>query len=102
MMLSLTSWEQSAYLGGMVVNVKFAPKHLTPEHADSFIAMLRTFLQRGGIEMQVNVVDRETLLDARKHPENHRDLIVRIGGYSDYYVRLSDALQEEILERREY
>ncbi|MFR5123850.1 MAG: glycine radical domain-containing protein [Neglectibacter timonensis] len=39
---------------------------------------------------------------ARKHPENHRDLIVRIGGYSDYYVRLSDALQEEILERREY
>jgi len=102
MMLSLTSWEQSAYLGGMVVNVKFAPKHLTPEHADSFIAMLRAFLQRGGIEMQVNVVDRETLLDARKHPENHRDLIVRIGGYSDYYVRLSDALQEEILERREY
>jgi len=52
--------------------------------------------------MQVNVVDRETLLDARKHPENHRDLIVRIGGYSDYYVRLSDALQQEILERREY
>ena len=52
--------------------------------------------------MQVNVVDRKTLLDAREHPEAHGDLIVRIGGYSDYFVRLIPTLQQEIIDRTEY
>ncbi len=102
MVLSLTSWDQSAFLGGMVVNVKFSPKHLTEENTGAFTAMLRAFMKRGGIEMQVNVVDRKTLEDAYAHPEQHGDLIVRIGGYSDYFVRLTDPLQREIIERTEY
>jgi pyruvate-formate lyase len=102
MVLSMTSWDQSAYLGGMVVNIKFAPEHMTGDKTDAFVQILRTFMQRGGIEMQVNVVDRQTLEDAYIHPENHGDLIVRIGGYSDYFVRLSKALQLEIIERTEY
>lgn len=102
MLLSMTSWDQSDFLGGMVVNIKFSPEHLTSQHTDAFISLLRGFLSRGGIEMQVNVVDRETLLDACEHPESHEDLIVRIGGYSDYFVRLSDALQREIIARTEY
>lgn len=100
--LSLTSFDQSAYLAGMVVNMKFSPEHLTKQNADLFITLLRTFMKRGGIEMQVNAVDRATLLDAKKNPEAHRDLLVRIGGYSDYFVRLSDGMQNEVIERTEH
>ncbi len=100
--LSLTSYDQSAYLGGMVVNMKYASSHLQGSHIDSFIGILRTFMERGGIEMQVNVVDRETLLDAQNHPENHEDLIVRIGGFSDYFNRLTKTLQNEVIERSEH
>jgi formate C-acetyltransferase len=102
MILSLTSWDQSAFLGGMVVNIKFTHEHLRGEQRDNFIAILRAFIERGGIEMQVNVVDRKTLQDAYEHPENYGNLVVRIGGYSDYFVRLSDALKLEIIKRTEY
>ena len=102
MVLSLTSWDQSEFLGGMVVNIKFGAEHLSEKHRNRFLQILRTFMQRGGLEMQVNVVDRKTLLDAREHPEDHGDLIVRIGGYSDYFVRLTPTLQQEIIDRTEY
>ena len=62
-------------------------------------SLIHTYLERGGFELQINVVDRETLLEAQKHPEMHRDLLVRIGGYSDYFVRISPQMQAEILER---
>lgn len=101
MILSLTSWNQSALLGGMVVNMKFGKENLRRKK-ESFLAMVRAFMERGGIELQVNVVDRATLEDAIVHPENHRDLIVRIGGYSDYFTRLSSVLQQEIIDRTEY
>lgn len=102
MILSLTSWDQSSLLGGMVVNIKFSADGLRGEKAQTFITLVRTFLDRGGIELQVNAVDRATLEDARVHPEDHRDLIVRIGGYSDYFIRLQSALQQEIIDRTEY
>jgi formate C-acetyltransferase len=102
MVLSLTSWNQSEFLGGMVVNIKFGAEHLSEKHRDRFLQILRTFMQRGGLEMQVNVVDRKTLIDAREHPEAYGDLIVRIGGYSDYFVRLTPTLQQEIIDRTEY
>lgn len=102
MVLSLTSWDQSEFLGGMVVNIKFAPEHLSEDNRKNFLQILRTFMRRGGLEMQVNVVNRKELLDAREHPEAHSDLIVRIGGYSDYFVRLTPTLQQEIIDRMEY
>ena len=102
MILSLTSWDQAALLGGMVVNIKFGKSQLSAEKKESFLSLVRAFMARGGIELQVNVVDRQTLIDAREHPEAHRDLIVRIGGYSDYFTRLSGALQQEIIDRTEY
>jgi len=52
--------------------------------------------------VQVNVVDKETLLAARDHPEQYRDLVVRIGGYSDYFVGLSEEMQAEIILRTEH
>lgn len=102
MIRSLTSWEQKSLLGGMVVNMKFRADGLRGEKADNFLAILHAFLDRGGIELQVNVVDRATLEDARQNPEDHRDLIVRIGGYSDYFTRLNPILQQEIIDRTEY
>ncbi len=101
MVRSLTSWDQSAFLGGMVLNMKFSPEHLVGEHTNVFLSVARTFFARGGVELQVNAVSRETLLDARAHPENHRNLMVRIGGFSDYFCRLTKTLQEEVIQRTE-
>ena len=102
MILSMTSWDQSALLGGMVVNIKFGKENLTERKREDFLSLVRAFVDRGGIELQVNVVDRATLEDAKRNPEAHKDLIVRIGGYSDYFTRLSPVLQQEIIDRTEY
>lgn len=102
MLSSLTSWDESLLLGGMVVNIKFGTDNLKGEKTQNFIGLLRAFVERGGIEMQVNVVDRNTLQDAMEHPNKHSNLIVRIGGYSDYFIRLMPVLQKEIIERTEY
>lgn len=102
MVKSLTSWDQSQFLGGMVVNMKLGKENLTEEKIQNFISVLKTFIARGGIEMQVNIVDRETLSDALKNPDAHADLLVRIGGYSDYFIRLSPTLQQEIINRTQY
>ena len=102
MIKSMTSFDQSEFLGGMVVNVKFGSDTLEGGGKIRLISLLRAFISRGGIEMQVNAVDRATLLDAKEHPDAHRDLIVRIGGYSDYFTRLSAPLQDELIARTEY
>jgi len=58
-------------------------------------------LRRGGFETQVNVVDADTLRKAQAHPDQYRDLVVRVAGYSDYFVGLSPQMQAEILMRTE-
>ena len=102
MLRSLTSWDQSKFLGGMVVNIKFGKETLSAEKLKSFIGLVKVFVERGGIEMQVNVVDRKTLLDAKRNPEAHSDLLVRIGGYSDYFTHLTPSLQQDVIDRTEY
>jgi pyruvate-formate lyase len=62
-------------------------------------SILRRFLQAGGSVLQTNLVDQELLLDARAHPERHPDLVVRVSGYSSYFVRLDEAIQDEIIAR---
>ena len=67
------------------------------------IALLRTFFNRlHGYHIQYNVVSRETLIDAQKHPEKHRDLIVRVAGYSAFFNVLSKATQDDIIARTEH
>ncbi|MBO5859379.1 MAG: hypothetical protein J6R20_06340, partial [Clostridia bacterium] len=65
----------------------------------SFIALAKTFFALGGQQYTVTVVSPQDLLDAKKNPENHRNLIVRVGGYSDYFVNLDSALQDNVIER---
>mgnify|MGYP000427522000 CR=1 FL=1 len=101
-LLSATKWDHTPFIGGIAVNLKFSKKSCAGAALDKMVALIQTFLARGGFEIQVNVVDRETLLHARAHPEAHRDLVVRIGGYSDYFTSLSPAMQDEIIQRAEH
>ncbi|MBE5767593.1 MAG: hypothetical protein E7335_10590 [Clostridiales bacterium] len=100
--LSSTKWPHDELIGGVAVNMKFSKKVFNAASGQKVRSLIHAYLDRGGFEMQINVVDRETLLKAQKNPEEYRDLVVRIGGYSDYFVRISPQMQAEILERTAY
>lgn len=89
--------------GGVLLNQKVTPQMLSKEeNRQKLIMLLRTFFNRlHGYHVQFNVVSRETLIDAQKHPENHRDLIVRVAGYSAFFNVLSKKTQDDIIERTE-
>ncbi len=89
--------------GGVLLNQKLTPMMLmSEENRQKLIALLRTFFNRlKGYHVQINVVSRETLLDAQAHPEKHRDLIVRVAGYSAFFHVLSKRTQDDIIERTE-
>ena len=91
-------------VGGVLLNQKVNPQTLAKEEDKlKLIALLRTFFNRlHGYHIQYNVVSRETLLDAQKHPEKHRDLIVRVAGYSAFFNVLSRATQDDIIGRTEH
>ena len=89
--------------GGTLLNQKFTPNFLeTDEGIEKVLYLIRTYFKLDGHHMQFNVVNAETLRDAQKHPEKYRDLIVRVAGYSDYFVDLGEDLQNEIIKRTEH
>lgn len=88
-------------IGGIAVNMRFRPAHEPDELATPLRQVLETYLTLGGFEAQVNVVSAETLRDAQAHPEQYRDLVVRVAGYSDYFVNLTPAMQAEVIARSE-
>ena len=71
----------------------------TPEGENGIITLIRTASILGNGEMQFNYLDNNTLLDAQKHPENYRDLVVRVAGYSAFFVELCKDVQDEIISR---
>ena len=86
--------------GGTLLNQKFLPSVLAgDEGVAKLAALIRTYFRLDGHHVQFNVVDAETLRDAQKHPDNYRDLLVRVAGYSDYFVDLDRYHQEEIIAR---
>jgi formate C-acetyltransferase len=97
--LSSTKWEHYKFIGGVAVNLKFSKASLGANSLAVMKAIVKTYLMRGGFELQINTVDNETLEKARVYPEQYRDLVVRIGGYSDYFVKLSPEMQEEVILR---
>ncbi len=102
MINSLTGWDQKAFMGGMVINLKFNKSAFNEDKKGNLISIIKAFIKRGGIEMQINCVDRKTLEKARISPSEYSNLMVRVGGFSDYFVRLSETTQKEIIERTEY
>jgi len=84
-----------------LLNQKFLPQFMDDEHKDQFISYIRAWCDMGIPHVQFNVVDNSTLKDAQKHPEKYTNLIVRVAGYSTYFVDLSKGLQDHIIARTE-
>ena len=88
--------------GGTLLNQKFTPSVLSGEEGlNNLSSLVRSYFTMDGHHIQFNVIDRETLIAAQKNPEDYRDLIVRVAGYSDYFNNLDKVLQNEIIERTE-
>lgn len=88
--------------GGTLLNQKFTPALLADEDGlQALVHLIRSYFKMDGHHIQFNVVDAATLRDAQEHPNQYRDLIVRVAGYSDYFCDLSEALQNEIITRTE-
>ena len=89
--------------GTLVVNARFTKDFFTTDDGRAKMQhLVRTYFDMGGMQLQINVVDQSLLKDAIDHPEQYEDLIVRIGGYSEYFNRLSPELKQTVLERTEH
>jgi len=95
---AVRSWQS-----GYNVNMRFQPKLLRDrEDREKVHALLAGYFMMGGQEMQINCVDSEMLKDAQAHPERYRDLVVRVAGFSEYFVALSRDMQDELIARTEH
>jgi len=90
------------FMEGPLLNMKFAPGILRKKDGQrKFAELLGTYFDKGGFHVQFNILDREMLLDAKKHPEKYRNLVVRVAGYSALWVELLPSVQDEIISRTE-
>ena len=90
-----------ARTGGTLLNMKFNPQVLAGEGIDKLLHLIRSYFRLDGHHIQFNVINAEMLRKAQQNPEQHRDLIVRVAGYSDYFVDVGLDLQNEIIARTE-
>ncbi len=103
LMGSALSVPQEKCAGTCILNLRLAPENFkTEEGLKKVRALFETYFAEGGCQLQVNVVDPETLRAALREPEKHRDVIVRVGGFSDNFVLLDPQIQQAILRRTEY
>ncbi|MBE6953599.1 MAG: hypothetical protein E7452_08625 [Ruminococcaceae bacterium] len=103
--ITLTSVSKPDYTKaacGTVVNQKFSPAMFSGEKLPKLATLVRTYFKKGGQELQINATSREVLLDAMEHPENYPTLVVRVSGFSDYFVRLPRDVQLDILNRTQH
>lgn len=99
---SVLDFDQTKFGNGTLLNMKFHPTSLAGEDGDRKLrAVIETYFDRGGMEMQLNIVSAETLRDAQKHPENYKDLVVRVAGFSAYFIEVFKDCQEDLIRRTE-
>ena len=99
---SVLKCNQLLAVSGNVLQLKFPKSQFNTETGiRSFISLAKAYFDEGGQTLQVNVLSAKELQDAFDHPENHKDLIVRVGGFSEYFVRLNRELQRNVLMRTE-
>ncbi len=99
---SVAAIDQKKFSNGTLLNMRFHPTALRNETGKAkLIALIRTYFALGGMEMQFNVVSGKVLRRAQEHPEEYRDLVVRIAGFSAYFVELYKASQDDIIRRTE-
>ena len=85
-----------------MINCKFAKGQMSGENEDNILQLIRVFLERKGMEIQFNCVDKQTLLEAQKNPEEFQDLLVRVSGFSAHFTKLPPDIQREVIERNEH
>ncbi|MDR2571714.1 MAG: glycyl radical protein [Oscillospiraceae bacterium] len=102
-MNSISKLRTDKITGGVLLNQKMTPAMLEdPENIEKLISLLRAFFDKlKGFHIQYNIVSRETMLDAQIHPDNHKDLIIRVAGYSAFFNVLSKVTQDDIIQRTE-
>lgn len=99
---SVSKLDHARASNGTLYNMKFSPGALAgDEGLKKFAALIRSYFARKGMHVQFNVVDKETLVDAQVHPENHKDLVVRVAGYSAFFTTLAKESQDNIIARSE-
>ncbi len=92
----------NVFIEGPLLNMKFTPNSLKSKAGQQkFNSLLETYFDRGGFQVQFNILDKETLRAAQKNPAEYRDLVVRVAGYSAFWVELSPVIQDEIISRTE-
>jgi len=96
---SVTKLPLARVYNGANLNMRFNALRLRPE---ILMALMQTYFQRGGVQVQFNMIDTATLKEAQAHPEQYRDLVVRVSGYSALFTGLSETAQNEIISRMEY
>jgi formate C-acetyltransferase len=102
-MKSVARLDHALCYNGTLYNMKFTPDFFdTESRRKKFISMVDTYFGMGGFHVQYNVVSRETLEDAKVNPMQHRDLIVRVAGYSAYFIELDPFVQDEVIARTEF
>jgi len=99
---SVAKLEHSRIANGIILNWKFAPGTVSGETGrDNLIGLMDVYFDKQGMQSQFSIVGKETMLAAQKNPENYKDLLVRIAGYSAYFVELSPELQNDLIGRTE-
>ncbi|MBE6999395.1 MAG: hypothetical protein E7428_04345 [Ruminococcaceae bacterium] len=103
LLLSVMQGNQYLATSGNVLQMKFLKSQFCkPEGRAAFTALAKTYFSQGGQTLQINVLSPEDLLDAQINPEKHKNLIVRVGGFSEYFVKLPEPLQANIIKRTEH
>ena len=101
--LSATKINHTEHAVTTLLNMKMLPTVVqTREGKRKVVSLIKTLFDRGGWHIQLNMIDQETLLEAQRHPEQYRSLMVRVGGYSAYFVELSPEVQNEIIARTQH
>jgi formate C-acetyltransferase len=98
---SATSYSQKQVPNGTLLNLKFHPKTVEGEGIGKFKALVKTYFDMGGMELQFNIVSADTLREAQENPAEYRDLVVRIAGFSAYFVELYKGMQDDVINRTE-
>ena len=100
---SLAKLNYSSATNGIAVNIRIHPQNLdNQEKIEKFYHLLKTYFEKGGMQIQPNVVSTETLRNAQQHPEDYTDLIVKVGGYNATFVDLGIPIQNDIIDRLEH
>ena len=100
--MSVAKLDHESFSNGTLYNQKFLPSAVAGDDGlKNFASVVRTYFQHKGMHVQFNVIDRETLIDAQNHPENYKDLVVRVAGYSAQWTILAKEVQDDIISRTE-